>query len=192
MASEDGKPASQGHEMALAEIGLAVLLTLSAAGLSFFMPDLIAIGGIPAAHDVTTLSPIFFPRMAFGLLGILCFTYFVRTVRQLAAARPGPDRDMQDRLLRAGLMIVIAAAYSYLVTELGYGASTLLMTAVVSFYLGLRQWWVILTVSVLVPVVIRFIFERLLLISLPRGNIEFIAGIEDGIMKFLVSILLGR
>ena len=74
---------------------------------------------------------------------------------------------------------------------LGFGLATLIMTAMVSVFLGLRQWWAVLSLPVLAPVVIRFIFERLLLISLPRSEFEFIAAIEDGIMKFLTSIFFG-
>ena len=88
-------------------------------------------------------------------------------------------------------MMTIAAGYAYFVTVLGFGLATLIMTAMVSVFLGLRQWWAVLSVSVLAPIVIRFIFERLLLISLPRSEFEFIAAIEDGIMKFLTSIFFG-
>ncbi len=88
-------------------------------------------------------------------------------------------------------MMAIAAGYAWFVTGLGFGLATLIMTALVAVFLGLRQWWIVLSLSVLAPIVIRFVFERLLLISLPRSEIELIGGVEDGIMKFLTSILLG-
>ena len=89
-------------------------------------------------------------------------------------------------------MIVIIAAYSIFVAILGYGLSTLLMAAAIIFYLGIRQIWVIAPVAVLMPIVVRFVFERLLLISLPRSDFEAIAVVEDAIMKFLSSVFLGK
>ena len=46
--------------------------------------------------------------------------------------------------------------------------------------------------AVLMPIVVRFIFERLLLISLPRSDYEAIAVVEDAIMKFLSGVFLGK
>ncbi len=188
--SDNIKPPSP--TMLWLEVGVAVVLTCTAASLSFFMPDLIATGGIPAAHDVTTLSPIFFPRLAFGILALLCLNYLGKSVMRLREASFGVSGGGGERFARAALMMTIAAAYAWFVTGLGFGLATLIMTAMVAVFLGLRQWWIVLSLSVLAPIVIRFVFERLLLISLPRSEIEFIGGIEDGIMKFLSSILLGR
>jgi hypothetical protein len=187
--SDDIQPLSP--TMLWLEVGVAAVLTGIAASLSIFMPDLIATGGIPAAQDVTTLSPIFFPRLAFGILSLLCLSYLGKTVMRLREATSGISGGGGERFARAVVMITIAAGYAWFVTGLGFGLATLIMTAMVAVFLGLRQWGTILSLSVLAPIVIRFIFERLLLISLPRSEIEFIGGIEDGIMKFLVSILLG-
>lgn len=186
--SDDIKPLSP--TMLRLEVGMAAVLTGVASSLSIFMPDLIATGGIPAAQDVTTLSPIFFPRLAFGILSLLCLTYLGKTVMRLREASSAISGGGGERFARAALMMAIASGYAWFVTGLGFGLSTLIMTVAVALFLGLRQWGTILSLSVLAPIVIRFVFERLLLISLPRSEIEFIGGIEDGIMKFLTSILL--
>jgi hypothetical protein len=188
MAGESQKKNQFSPVMVRLEAVLAAALTLIAAALSIFMPNLIATGGIPAAQDVTTLSPIFFPRLAFGLLTLLCLKYLGQSILKLRDISGGGMTDDADRFLRAALMMAIAAGYAYFVTEVGYGLSTLIMTAVIAVFLDLRKWWTIVSVSILVPIVIRFIFERLLLISLPRGEYEFIAGIEDEIMKFLSDV----
>ncbi len=192
MATDGDDIKSLSPTMIWLEVGVAVVLTCTAASLSFFMPHLIAIGGIPAAKDVTTLSPIFFPRLAFGILALLCLNYLGKSVLRLREVSSGISGGGGERFARAALMMTIAVAYAWFVTGLGFGLATLIMTAVVSVFLGLRQWGTILSLSVLAPIVIRFVFERLLLISLPRSEIEFIGGIEDGIMRFLVSILFGR
>ena len=88
-------------------------------------------------------------------------------------------------------MMVVAVIYSFLVSWLGFIPSTMMMTAVVSMYLGITSPVALLPGTIFIPIVIRFIFERLLLIALPRSEIEFIARMEDSLMKFLSSIFLG-
>ena len=174
------------------EIYLAAALALVSAGFSVFMPYLIATGGITAAQDFLTLTPIFFPRLAFAVLAALCLCYLLNAWRDARYIRSAADSGETERFLRGAKMIVIVAAYSLLVSALGYGLSTLLMAAAVIWYLGIRQIWVIAPVAVLMPIVVRFVFERLLLISLPRSDYEAIAVVEDAIMKFLSGLFLGK
>ncbi len=174
------------------EIYLAAAMALASAGLSVFMPYLIASGGITSAQDFLTLSPVFFPRLAFAVLAVLCLLYLLDAWRKGRYIRYAVDTGETTRILRGAKMIVIIAAYSIFVAILGYGLSTLLMAAAIIFYLGIRQIWVIAPVAVLMPIVVRFVFERLLLISLPRSDFEAIAVVEDAIMKFLSSVFLGK
>ena len=176
--------------MARAEVGVALVLVTASAGLSIFMPDLIASGGIRSAQTFITLSPVFFPRLAFGLLAFLSIGYVFKTSFQIAGADDTTNNS--DRFFRAGTMVIIAISYAMVVDVLGNGASTLFMTSVIALFLGLRRWWSILSLSILVPVMIRFIFERLLFISLPRSEIEWIGTFEDMLMVFLTGLLLGR
>ncbi len=191
MAAEEEVSTPQSAIMRRLEVFLAALLTCGAAGLSIFMPDLIASGGLREAQDFITLSPIFFPRLAFGILAFLCLSYVVNSVRQLQAGSSSSAAGEADRYTRAGLMMVVAVIYSFLVSWLGFIPSTMLMTAVVSMYLGITSPLALLPGTIFIPIVIRFVFERLLLIALPRSEIEFIASMEDTLMKFLSSIFLG-
>ena len=174
------------------EIYLAAAMALASAGLSVFMPYLIASGGITSAQDFLTLSPVFFPRLAFAVLAALCLLYLLDAWRKGRYIRYATDSAETTRILRGAKMFLIIAAYSIFVAILGYGLSTLLMAAAIIFYLGIRQIWVIAPVAVLMPIVVRFVFERLLLISLPRSDFEAIAVVEDAIMKFLSSVFLGK
>ena len=174
------------------EIYLAGGMTLLSAGLSVFMPYLIASGGITSAQDFLTLSPVFFPRLAFAVLAALCAFYTLDAWRRARYVHFAADPGETERFLRGAKMIVIVAAYSIFVAVLGYGLSTLLMAGAVIWYLGIRQIWVIAPMAVLMPIVVRFIFERLLLISLPRSDYEAIAVVEDAIMKFLSGVFLGK
>ncbi len=191
MAAEEEVSTPQSTIMRRLEVVLAAFLTCSAAGLAIFMPSLIASGGIKSSQDFITLSPIFFPRLAFGILALICLGYAVNAVRQLRPGSLSFGTDEADRLTRAGLMMVVAVFYAFLVAWLGFIPSTMVMTAVVTIFLGITSPLALLPGTIFIPIVIRFIFERLLLIALPRSEIEFIAVIEDSLMKFLSSTFLG-
>ena len=191
--SSDSESANAPSPMMLRlEIYLAAALMLLAAGLAVFMPYLIATGGITAAQDFLRLTPVFFPRLAFTVLAGLCAFYLLNAWREGRYVRFAENPDEVVRFRRGALMIAVIAAYSLLVSALGYGLSTLLMAGAVIWYLGIRQIWIVASVSVLMPIVVRFIFERLLLISLPRSDYEAIAVVEDAIMKFLSGLFLGK
>jgi hypothetical protein len=91
--------------------------------------------------------------------------------------------------LRAGVATLIAVAYASSVTWLGYILSTMLMTAAMAWYLGLRNPLAFVPGVIVIPVTIRFVFERLLLISLPRSSIEQIGVVEDAVLRFLSQLL---
>lgn len=189
MAPEEENPEHQSLTMLKAETGIAIFLTVAAAALSLFMPYLIASGGIVAAQTFITLSPIFFPRLAFGILAILCLSYVLQSMRQLSSLSSTSGLDHSDRFLRAGMMMAVAAVYAFLVPTLGYVPSTMIMTAVVSLYLGMRQWVSVTCTAFFTPLVIRCIFQDLLLISLPRSEIPFIANSVDKIMNLVCGLL---
>ena len=192
MASDEESTSAPSPTMLRLEVYLAGGMTLLAAGFAVFMPYLIASGGITSAQDFLRLSPIFFPELAFAVLAVLCAFYTLDAWRRARYVRSSADTNEAERFLRGAKMIVIVAAYSLLVSALGYGLSTLLMAGAVIWYLGIRQIWIVASVSILMPIVVRFIFERLLLISLPRSDYEAIAVVEDAIMKFLSGVFLGK
>ena len=192
MASDEESTSAPSPTMLRLEVYLAGGMTLLAAGFAVFMPYLIASGGITSAQDFLRLSPIFFPELAFAVLAVLCAFYTLDAWRRARYVRSAADTNEAERFIRGAKMIVIVAAYSLLVSALGYGLSTLLMAGAVIWYLGIRQIWIVASVSILMPIVVRFIFERLLLISLPRSDYEAIAVVEDAIMKFLSGVFLGK
>ncbi|MDH3229804.1 MAG: tripartite tricarboxylate transporter TctB family protein [Alphaproteobacteria bacterium] len=176
----------------LAQVDLAVAVLLACAGLLFaiFMPALIGAGGIETAQDFMTISPAFFPRLAMGLLALTCVPYVLQAIRNLARSS---KRDIGAQLIelrRAGFMVVIAVGYAGTMSWLGFLLATMLVSAVASYFLGLRRPLAFVPGVILVPIVVRFVFERMLYIALPRSEIEFVAGIEDAAMRFLVDILL--
>jgi putative tricarboxylic transport membrane protein len=194
MSSEAGSDGLSLSSRPLARLAVAVaaLIAGGSAALSVFMPALIATGGIRTAQDFTTLSPVFFPRLAFAMLAVLGVVYLVGA-RAAAARNTRPlTATESDRLVRAALMALLVAAYAFVIPILGFIVATMASTAAVGLFLGARRALGLLAWIVVLPLAIRFIFERLLLIALPRSTIDAVARVEDAVMNFLVAVILGQ
>lgn len=176
--------------MARLDVAVAAVMALIAATITIAMPKLIASGGIDTERDFSTMSPALIPQLAFGLLTVLALAAVVPAVRTVRSGVGRPRADELGRLQRAGVATIIALAYAASVTWLGYILSTMLMTAAMAWYLGLRNPLAFIPGVIILPILIRFVFERLLLISLPRSSIESIGAIEDAVMRFLIHIFI--
>jgi hypothetical protein len=175
--------------MAGLDVAVAAAIALVAATLTIAMPQLIASGGIDTERDFATLSSALIPRMAFGILALLSVVVLLQAVQAVRGGISRPRSEEGGRLLRAGVAMLIAVAYASSVTWLGYILSTMLMTAAMAWYLGLRNPLAFVPGVIVIPVTIRFVFERLLLISLPRSSIEQIGVVEDAVLRFLSQLL---
>ena len=172
------------------DVAVAAILALIAATATVAMPSFIVSGGIDTERDFATMSPALIPRLAFGILTVLALMVLVTAVQTLRSGVSRPRVGELDGLRRAGIAAVIAVAYAASVTWLGYILSTMLMTAAMAAYLGLRNPATFIPGVIIIPIAIRFVFERLLLISLPRSSIESVGVVEDAVMRFLTHIFL--
>lgn len=171
------------------QVGVAGLLVVGSGVMSIAMPRLISEGGIQSAQDFLTLSPVFFPRLTFGLLALLSIPFVIKSVRIAAAPTISHTSEETVRLTRAGLMTVIAILYALVMTWLGFILATMLAATAVGVFLGLRQPLLLIPGAIALPVLLRFVFERLFFIALPRSSIDVVAAAEDATMKFLAAIL---
>jgi Tripartite tricarboxylate transporter TctB family len=176
--------------MARVDVAVAAILALVAATITIAMPKLIASGGIDTERDFATMSSALIPRMAFGALTILAIIALVPAIQAVRSGSGQPRPDEIGRLRRAGIAALIAIVYAASVTTLGYILSTMLMTAAMAWYLGLRNPLMFIPGVIIIPVTIRFVFERLLLISLPRSSIESIGVVEDAVLRYFSQLLL--
>ncbi len=186
---EEKTPNIPNRSLVIMALVVGGFFTLGALTLFAIMPSLIAQGGIPEAQtDFLRLSPVFFPRLAFAILTGLSLTYFISTARLLKLAGEGSVFDEPGTLQRVLTLYSIAVIYPFILDWLGYMVSTALLMGGMTLFLGTRIWWKALSFAVLTPVTIRFVFERLLAISLPRSDIDLIANAEEALMRFLVNI----
>lgn len=191
MATEESTADPPTRVMARLEVAVAVFMTLAAGSLAVFMPALIASGGIESAQSFTTLSPIFFPRLAFGLLALIGLGYVAQTVSRIPQSTRPRSAEGTVRLARAGLMTVVVILYAIAVPLLGFILATMVMTAIVAVFLGLRRPLAFVPGTIVIPIAIRFVFERMLLIALPGSSIDSVARVENAVMKFLADVILG-
>lgn len=176
--------------MARLDVVVTSLICLVAALLAVIMPSLVISGGIVIGRSYSTMSPSLIPRVIFGVLAVVAAFAAVaayRRLRQLATESPG---DEFDRFIRAGFVALVILFYALTVTWLGYILATMMVAAVISYFLGLRNPLAFVPGVLIAPILIRFVFERLLLISLPRSRIESVGEIEDAIIRFLVNTFI--
>ena len=172
------------------EICIGIVFTAAAGYIALDMPRLVQQGGIPEAQSILQLSPVFFPELSFALTCLVSAIFLVQSVRRLRGARRvegGGGRSFRN----VTVMCVLVIAYALFLAVLGFGIATLLALGATSYMLGTRSWWKLAAFSITTPVVIRFIFERVLYISLPLSSIGFLTNMEQSLMKFLVKLLLG-
>lgn len=174
------------RQLAILAVGVSALITAGAVYLFFAMPGLIAQGGIPAAQtDFLKLSPIFFPRLTFILLAVLGLSYFVGSVRGLASTVEGGIYREKGILPRVIILYAIAVVYPILLPWFGFVVPTIFLMAAMTLFLGIRSLWQALGFSILTPVMIRYIFTRLLAISLPDSEFDWLSDAEEALMRLI-------
>jgi hypothetical protein len=176
--------------MARVDVAVAAIVAFLAATVTVAMPKLIASGGIDTERDFATMSPALIPQIAFGTLTVLAIIVLISAIQTVRSGIGRPRAAELSGLRRAGIAAIIVVAYALSVTWLGYILSTMLMTAAMAGYLGLRNPLTFIPGVIIIPITIRFVFERLLLISLPRSSIESVGIVEDAVLRFLAHTFI--
>jgi len=176
--------------MARVDVAVAAIVALLAATITIAMPKLIASGGIDTERDFATMSAALIPRIAFGTLTVLAIIVLISAIQTVKSGIGRRRAAELSGLRRAGIAAIIVVAYALSVTWLGYILSTMLMTVTMAGYLGLRNPLFFIPGVIIIPITIRFVFERLLLISLPRSSIESVGVIEDAVLRFLAHTFI--
>ena len=169
------------------EIAVSILIITLGASFAIFMPNMIAKGGMVQAQDFIRLSPIFFPRISFGVLSILGIVYLIQILK--APNQQQPEGTLPKDIVQNVLIIfVFVTIYTFLLPYLGYGIASVIMIFSLSYRLGNRIWWQLVLLSFFIPLSIRIIFERVLFIYLPRSHYEILGIWEDKIVKFFLNL----
>jgi len=171
------------------EIVVSIFIIFLSASFAFFMPHLIAKGGMVQAQDFIRLSPIFFPRLSFAALSILGILYLIQIFKSKSTEKE-EETFPKEILLNVSIVFIFVTIYTFLLPYLGYGIASMVMIFLLSYHLGNRVWWQLFLLSFFIPLTIRIIFERVLFIYLPRSHYEILGTWEDEIVKFFINLFL--
>lgn len=172
----------------LLELSIAIIIALASAYIVVMMPSLVEAGGIQEAQDFLRLTPVFFPRLSFGLTGVISIVLAFRILKTLPGRQAFMPRLDRQKFVSVLTMAVLLVLYAFMLRLLGYGFATLLVVAATTYFLGVRSWPRLLAFSLVAPVVTRLIFERLLAISLPLSPYEPLAAFEQEVMRLLAGL----
>ena len=178
------------HAAALLELGIGIVIAFGAGYLAIRMPAFVHEGGIQEAQDFIRLTPVFFPRVSFGLTCVISLILVIRMLRAAPGAHVLRLTFPASNYASVLAMCALILGYAMLLPVLGYGLATMLAVAATTCFLGLRSFLPLVAFSVVTPVATRLIFERLLAISLPLCPYEPVAEFEQAIMRFLASNLI--
>ena len=113
------------------------------------------------------MQPSLFPKLA--AIGLF-ITGILSLVQSLSRPMKNPFKDLTpNAILQISLLLMILYIFALIFEPLGYWLSGILISFALSFYLGNRNIFTLLLLSVGIPSTIYFVFTRLLLISLPEG-----------------------
>ena len=137
------------------------------AGLFFLLVGVVIIylsASLPAAR-MTRFGSGFFPTITgYGLL-ISSIIMIVSSIRNAVDERkPFIDKTAVPRLLLLAMAIVI---YSLLLRPIGYIIATILFLMAVLYIFGYRKYLWLVVISVVMPLIIYYLFVELLGVPLP-------------------------
>ena len=125
----------------------------------------------PSTHDSSEPGPFFFPAIAAVFIGALSLTLLVRGVRQ-----PGEVRSsIQAKRMWGRIFWIVfwCGIYAATIEKLGYLLSTGVVTFALLAYFSRGKWALNIILSVTTPILIHFLFDTLLKVSMPKGLFGF-------------------
>jgi hypothetical protein len=143
------------------------------------------------------LGPDFWPKIAIGLIAVMCVFEIVRIFtgskseahgvadafeKEEAEAREAPPQKY-PWLLAAGIVLVVV--YAFVVDTLGFLLSTFLFQSIFMYLGRYRNHAVIWATSTVITLVAALIFMRFAYVSLPRGAPPF-----DAVTDF-IRVMVG-
>ena len=143
------------------------------AGLAVLIASLVLFGLTIGLKDspMVPIGPGFYPRIVLGITAAL--SAWLVIADWLATKQPAPPRQRANYGLVA-VMFAVFGLYAGALALLGFRLSTLLYVAATNAILqpprGAKGWARVALVAVLTTLVVYVVFERYLLVLLPRGR----------------------
>ena len=134
------------------------------------------------------VQPATFPQIM--CIGMLIFTVILLIQSLLKLKKADPEDPMMEAanslnviknkgVQAALLVIVLCIAYALLFEVLGYVLVSTLIAAAIMWLIGKRDVKQIILVSVLVPLLMWFVFYKLLTVNIPMGVLQPLKNLVD-------------
>jgi len=134
------------------------------------------------------VQPATFPQIM--CIGMMVFTVILLIQSVFKLMKANPDDPMMEAAasinilknkgVQAGvLVIVLCLAYAALFEVLGYVLASTIIAAIIMWLIGKRDVKQIVLVSVLVPLLMWFVFYKLLTVNIPMGVLEPLKNLVD-------------
>jgi putative tricarboxylic transport membrane protein len=128
-------------------------------------------GKMPAAKQ--GLGPGDYPKVILKVLFILGLSLAVSSFVRIrkAAGKNNVKNFDKNELKNVLILFLCVAVYIWLVNFLGFIILTPFFLFALMYILGLKKWFRMIAISVLTTAVVYLIFNRLLLVLLPRFSL---------------------
>lgn len=112
------------------------------------------------------LDPKLFPQIVAGAFGLLGIWFLVKSPRM---AEPNGLKSLDmEAIVNVSVSVAVFIAYALLMEPLGFIPSSALMISGLTLFYGIRNYLLIVVVSLAVPSVTYFIFTKGLKVFLPE------------------------
>lgn len=134
------------------------------------------------------VQPATFPRiMIYGLL-IFAVILLIQSVYKLMTmkeedplAAPAESINVvKDKGVQAALLVMLlCVAFVAMFSTLGYVICGAVISVIIMFLIGKRNWGQMILISVLVPLAMFIIFYKVLTVNIPMGPLTFVRNLLD-------------
>ena len=145
--------------------------------------------GFKQPKSAKYVKPATFPQVMLAGMAIFTVILLIQSLLKVFRGMDRHDPDnapapslnpVKNRGVAAALfVIVLCIVYSMLFQSLGYVLVSALVCAVIMVLIGKRDAKTVALVSVLVPLVMWFIFYKFLKVNIPMGVLQFLRDLVD-------------
>ena len=140
-------------------------------------------------HKRAFVQPATFPQIM--ICGMFIFTVilfiqsFLKVTRGMKEADPESEpaasiNPFTNRGVAAALFVIILCIiYTWLFNNLGYVLVSACISIIIMLLIGKRDLKIIIPVSILVPLIMWFIFYKLLTVNIPMGMLQPLRDLVD-------------
>lgn len=140
-------------------------------------------------HKRAFVQPATFPQIMICGMFIFTVVLFLQSILKVTRGMKEEDPDNElsasinpftNRGVAAALFVIILCVlYTYLFDKLGYVLVSACISVIIMFLIGKRNFIVMILVSFIVPLIMWFIFYKMLTVNIPMGVLQPLRDLVD-------------